>query len=189
MIPKKIAIYGLVLLCFIQIYVAARMIYAYENVLTTGTSFKLRIAPVDPTDPFRGKYITLRFRDNTLKVAKASDWPQGSRAYVTFVEDSLGFARADDIFAQPLPGREDYLEIMIENIIDHPDEQLVYLAFPFDRFYLEESRAAEAERLYQEALASGMTEAYAHILVKNGHGTLADVIVGDKSVKNLGSPD
>ena len=185
MIPKKIAIVGFLILSAIQIYVAAKMIYIHETTLTKGTLYKLRTAPVDPSDPFRGKYITLRFEDNTLTVADVSEWPVGRQAYVTFEVDASGFARVNEIYAQPPSSQEDFLEIKIGNVIDHHDEQLIFVEFPFDRFYLEESKAAEAERLYQEALVNGDSETYALILVKKGHGTLADVMVGDVSVKNL----
>ena len=40
-----------------QLFVPSQMIFQQEDVLKTGTAFKFKTQPVDPSDPFKGKYI------------------------------------------------------------------------------------------------------------------------------------
>ncbi len=56
------------------------------------------------------------------------------------------------------------------------------IEYPFDRFYLEESKAPEAERAYWEANRDTTQVAYALVAVKNGHAALKDVMINNKSV-------
>lgn len=65
---KKILLLSFFLVAVVQLYVPSKMIWDREEVLRTGTEYKFRTAPIDPTDPFRGKYITLRFDDNTVDI-------------------------------------------------------------------------------------------------------------------------
>ena len=74
----------------VQLYVPAAMILEREEVLATGKAYKFRVAPVDPNDPFRGKYITLRYRHNTIQVADAGQWESGQEVYVLLRRDRAG---------------------------------------------------------------------------------------------------
>ena len=56
----------LLLLVCLQLFVPAKMIYDHEAILNKGKVFKFKTAPVDPSDPIRGKYITLQFEAQIL---------------------------------------------------------------------------------------------------------------------------
>ena len=66
MINKKTQIVLFVLVALAQLYVPAKMIWDQEDVLKNGSEYKFKTDPVDPNDPFRGKYITLSFDNNTF---------------------------------------------------------------------------------------------------------------------------
>lgn len=54
----------------------------------SGTQIQLRVAPVDPIDPFRGAYVALSYPD--LPDASATDWRDSDErglAYVPLVQD------------------------------------------------------------------------------------------------------
>jgi uncharacterized membrane-anchored protein len=185
MIPGKLAITGFIILCAIQLYIAGGMIIANETLLVEGKIIKLRTAPLDPNDPFRGKYIILNLLDNLVEVSEAGDWTYGDVAYVTFREDAQGFALTDQLSKSEPAGTQDYLKVKVTGIIDRPEEQKVYIAFPFDRFYMEEKKAPEAERIYREALSDTSKVTYAQVHLKNGSGVLSDVFIGDRSLVQL----
>ena len=65
---QKITIPAFILMVLAQLYVPASMIFQKERVITQGTAYKFRTAPIDPNDPFRGKYITLSFNETGVKV-------------------------------------------------------------------------------------------------------------------------
>jgi uncharacterized membrane-anchored protein len=186
MISNKMALTGLIILCLAQLFVAGRMISTHEAVLKEGVAYKFKTAPIDPNDPFRGKYITLNFENNELNVPDATQWHAGQRAYGRIKNNDEGFAIIDQL-VEILPDTEEpYFEMTIGNIINTPEEQKVFLNFPFDRFYLEEKKAPEAEQIYREALASGSADTYALVYIKAGRAVIEDVLVGDLSIKNLG---
>ncbi len=93
---KAIIIAVFVIMALAQLFVPAQMIMERENVLSTGSEFKFRTAPVDPYDPFRGKYITLNYSVDKFYTSD-STWRDQAKAYVLIETDADGFARIDDV--------------------------------------------------------------------------------------------
>ncbi|MDQ2656195.1 MAG: GDYXXLXY domain-containing protein [Bacteroidota bacterium] len=170
-----------VLMCFSQWYVPGAMIAAEEDVLRNGAIFRFRTQPVDPSDPFRGKYITLSFRDDTFETGDADKWKLGEEVFVVVEPDEGGFARIVDLTdVKPAAGR-DYLEVKVS----YGSERHVRVDYPFDRFYLEESKAPGAERAYRDSNRDSTQVTYAVVRIKDGHSTLEDVMINDRSIVDI----
>ena len=58
---KKIIFPAFILLVLVQLFVPANMILEQEDILKNGTPYKFKTAPIDPYDPFRGKYVWLGY--------------------------------------------------------------------------------------------------------------------------------
>ena len=70
----------------------------------TGETYQLRVAPIDPIDPFRGAYVTLDYPD--LQRDRGSE--DGGPLYVTLVDD--GGAMVADAYLRERPsGDQPYL--------------------------------------------------------------------------------
>ncbi len=54
----------------------------------------------------------------------------------------------------------------------------------FDRYYMEENKAGEAETLYVEANRQNKKEAYALVYILEGKAVLDNVIIDGKSIKD-----
>ncbi|MCB0666511.1 MAG: GDYXXLXY domain-containing protein [Saprospiraceae bacterium] len=182
MIAKKIAIPAFIFLCLAQLYVSGGMILRNEAVIRTGEVINLRTAPIDPSDPLRGKYITLNFSDIYLTVPDASLWQYNDVAYLTFRIDTAGFHIPSQLSSTIPPASGTYLAVKIQSIINTQDEQAVYFDYPFDRFYLEESKAPQAEEKYREALTDPSVVTYARIYVQEGKGVVDNVYIGERSI-------
>lgn len=170
-----------VLMCFSQWYVPGSMIAAQEDVLRNGTVFHFRTRPVDPSDPFRGKYITLSFQDETFETTEADQWKRGDKVFVVLEPDDRGFARMVDLTdVKPAQGL-DYLEAEVS----YSGERNVRVDFPFDRFYLEESKASDAEQAYWDSNRDSTQVTYAVVRVKDGQSTLEDVMINDRSIVDI----
>ena len=185
MIPKKIALIGFGVLCLIQLYVAGGMVRQNEEIIHTGQVIKLRTAPLDPNDPFRGKYIALDFPDNSIRVEDPTSWRFDEHGYVLFDVDTAGFHVPVQISKSVPINSNLYLEVSVSNIIDLPNEQMVYIEYPFDRFYLEEKKAPKAEEKYREALSDSSIQTYAKIYVQDGNGVIDNVYMGDRMIGDL----
>lgn len=158
------------------------MIVGKENILSTGTEYKFRTAPVDPNDPFRGKYITLNFDADNFDVENDNFWHQDDEVYVLLGKDEKGFAKIIDITKQtPLNNKADYVKAKIHYAYDNR----VTIDYTFNKFYMEESKAPNAERVYRETARDTSQTAYALVCVKEGDAVLKDVIINGVSISAI----
>ena len=164
--------------CAVQVGVPASMILHHENTLTGGEVYRFRCAPVDPVDPFRGRYVALDFEQSRFAGAIPEQLVAGSTAYATLELDDEGFAIIASVTPSP-PDDGDYLTVHIER--RSPDS--ARLALPFDRYYMEESLAPEAERAYRD-LAVGK-QAWVEVRVRDGHAVLEELYLDDRPVRDV----
>ena len=165
----------------IQLFVPAKMIFDRENVLATGTEYKFKTQPVDPSDPFRGKYITLNYEMDKAK-SKGLSWERGETILVYIDRDSLGYAKIHDVSKGELSIDKDYIEAKVT--WNYGDSSIVNFELPFDRYYMEESKAKPAEDIYREYNRRGNanSETYALVAIKNGQSVLKDVFINDRPI-------
>src|SRR5688572_10462267 len=94
---KKILVVAFPLMCLAQWFIPGKMIYDQEATLNHGTVYKFKTQPIDPTDPFRGSYITLNFESNIVVVNDFNEWRRGDNVFVTLKNNSTGFAQIDSL--------------------------------------------------------------------------------------------
>ena len=182
---KTWLIIAFLLVALAQLYVPAQMILTREETLDTGQTFKFRTAPIDPNDPFRGKYIMLNFEQNTVKVKNAQAWKKGQEIFVLLQTDAKGFARVAGVSNRKPPSGNDYLKANVAYVNAEPEEKKLTIRYPFDRFYMEESLAPEAERTYVETQQDTAQIAYAQVKIKDGEAVLQDVFINDVSISDF----
>ena len=175
---------GFILLVLAQWFVPLQMIWQKEKVLTRGTSYKFETAPVDPSDPFLGKYIVLSFKENSLKMVGAEKLSYRSKVYVSFLSGINGFAKIATIELSK-PRRTDYLETTINYISQEKDSVTIFLNYPFSKYYMEEYKAPGAERIYRESRADTSLKTYAIVNIHNGDAIIKDVYINDTLINDV----
>ncbi len=179
---KKVIFILFILVCFVQLVIPSKMIVDQENILVTGHEYKFRTAPIDPYDPFRGKYITLSFDANTYIAPLDSVWATNEEIYVVLGTDSSGFAIINSVSKVRPVGEADYVLAKVRYAYDKE----ITIDYPFNRFYMEESKAANAEKEYRSAnFSDSEKEAYAVVSVMKGESALKDVMIDGVSLKVL----
>lgn len=181
---KKIAFLIFILIVIAQLYVPLQMIFNQEDIIKTGTEFKFQTVPVDPYDPFRGKYITLFFKEREITVQKNIKWRSGESVFATLTNDKNGFAKVSSISKIRPKNNESYIKTKIS--LGYPNSKII-IDFPFDRFYMNENIAPNAEKIYQEFSVKKKNETYALVAVKNGEAVIKDVRINEVSIKDLAS--
>lgn len=181
---KKAQLLVFILVALVQLYVPATTIWDKEEVLNTGTAYKFKTVPVDPNDPFRGKYITLYYDQNTVKVENAEDWTRGEPVYVLLTVDREGFAEIQAVSKEKPTGHQDYFRAKISYVSGDGTNKLT-VAYPFNRFYMEESKAYEAEQTYIQTQRNTSKITYALVSVKNGDAVLKDVLIDGISIREI----
>ncbi|MEL7339158.1 MAG: GDYXXLXY domain-containing protein [Bacteroidota bacterium] len=181
MSPKYITLSLFAVLALAQLFIPASMIWKQQETITGGQAFKFRTAPIDPSDPFRGKYITLSFDIARYEAADSGYFHRGENIYAFLEEDSLGYAQIRELSKTPPENNIPYVQAEVR----YSYKENVTLNFPFTRYYMEESKAYEAELAYRRAQREVETETYALVMVKDGNSALEDVILDGVSIREV----
>ena len=181
---KKIIFPAFIVMVLVQLYIPVKMIINKESVLSGGKEFRFKTAPIDPTDPFRGKYITLSFEANSTNIPDAEGWNQGEEIFVLLGEDDKGFVKINSVSKEKPIDIEDYVTASIGYVIDDTLDW-VSIDYPFTRFYMEESKAGNAEEAYREAARDTSQVTYALVSIKNGEAVVKDVLINDIPIKEV----
>jgi len=177
---KKLIIPAFLLLIAAQIYVPASMIIDREKVISKGKVYLFETAPIDPRDPFRGQYVQLDFKEDSYIPSDIGLFSQGQEIYVHIQKDEADIAKIVKI-SKEQPTSNDYLKASIYYI----SNERVYINYPFERFYMEETKAPQAEKTLRQTSADDQRKAYAKIYVLQGESVLTDVLVDGKSLREI----
>lgn len=181
---KKIVLSVFILVALVQLYVPAKMIFDKEDTLKTGTDYKFNTAPIDPTDPFRGKYIVLSYKDNVAEIKNEKNWVSGEIVYVFLENDLGGFAKISSVSKEKPSDNQNFLKAKV-NAVSSDGTNKLTIYFPFDRFYMVESKAYDAELIYRKSLQDTTQLTYALVSIKDGDAVLKDVLIGGISIREI----
>lgn len=183
---KYVIIGAFVIMVSAQWIVPLSMIKDANRTIDEGTEFRFKTAPVDPSDPFRGKYITLNFDLNNYYPADTNEthFTESSTVYALLGRDSAGFAKIDKLVPDPPTSDDDYVAVTYMYGYGGVSP-LVSLYFPFTTFYVEESKASDAEQLYWQSRGSDSLVCYAKVKVFKGDAKLVDVMLNDSSIVDV----
>lgn len=184
MANKRILFSLFVIVAIIQLAVPAKMIWDREKILETGKEFKFETAPIDPTDPFRGKYIILSFTENKVLLNSDIPYTSGEKIFVILKKDQQGFAKIKAVTNKKPKADIDYVQASVEYVSEFPAKTLS-VSYPFNRYYMEESKAYQAERVYIESQLDSTKTTYALVSIKNGKAVLKDIIIDGVPILQL----
>ncbi len=181
---KLIIFSAFVVTAIAQLFVPAQMILHREAILDEGKIHKFKTAPIDPTDIFRGKYVRLRFSNQQI-TKQGGDWERGETVFALLELDTAGFSVIKDIQREQPSEEVDYLKTEINHVTGpYLTASSINLNFPFDRFYMEQSKAYEAELAYRDARRERKS-AYALVSIKEGDAVLKDVLIEGIPIREI----
>jgi len=180
---KKFLLIAFGLLVLLQLAVPLQMIWNREKVLQNGIAVKFKTAPVDPSDPFRGRYINLNYDNSLTRYLSREKWNSGESGFVYFKVNKDGFARIDTVTKDKIPGNPLFIKAKIYPV--NYEKGIIRIEYPLNRFYMEESKAPRAEKAYREQTGNDSLPAYALIKILDGDAVIQDVIIGQNSVLEL----
>ena len=168
-----------VLIAAAQLAVPASLVWKRGRTLAYGRVWKFKTEPVDPEDAIRGRYVALR-----LAADKVSEQPEPSpgekiepetEIYATLKEDADGFARVDKISATRISGDD-----AVQAKMGYWSGGWQYIHFPFDKFWVAEKVAPQAEQAYRENSRRGKENAYVTVRVRDGDAALEQLFIDNK---------
>lgn len=150
-----------------------QMINGYENVLAEGEVFRFKPQPIDPSNPFKGRYVSLRFGNLSVYHGGAKElFDYDMPAYVSLKKDEEGFAIPDAIFTQA-PEEGAYVQVVVR----HVQKNKVAFDYPFDEYYMNEKMAPRAEAEVQEFSQRDKEEVYIDVRIKEGKAVIDQLYV------------
>ncbi len=154
-------------------------ILKHERVLAEGSLIRLKCGAPDPYDPLRGRYLAVRPEQTEGKIAAGAKLIQGQPAYVTFTTSADGLASIAEVHAAP-PATGEFVRVRYQ----WESEGKANIEWPFDRFYLNEKLAPEADEWFAENIrdAKGII---AEVRVRDGLAVLADLSFDGKSFRDI----
>jgi uncharacterized membrane-anchored protein len=162
----RLRVLALCAMAAVQLAAPAWMIFDQEATLRHGAEYKFQTEPVDPYDCFRGRYVTLSFKAEHLKQKASPEFPQGSKAFAVLKVNADGFAEVERLSKEPT---ENSFAVKVRYARGDGNLQLDFL---FDKFFMDEKLAPEAEKAYREA-NRGKVEKPCWALVRVRHGKAA----------------
>ncbi len=154
-------------LCVAQLLAAASGIAKYENTLADGTPYRFQCAPLDPEDPFRGRYVRLQFRASQVQLPLPSEL--SGTVYAVLGSNEEGYAVFTELRTHP-PKHGDYLLLHASK-----SRSGTFVHLPFDRYFMEESKAPKAEQAYWRSLRDGNT--YLEVRVLDGQAVTEGLFI------------
>jgi uncharacterized membrane-anchored protein len=171
---RSYLVIGFCVLALIQICVPLSMIARREATLRQGTAFRFQTRPVDPYDAFRGRYVALQFVSDTVPTKVARSYERGQMVFVSIEEGTNGYAKLSGVSAdRPQDGH--YLRTKVRY---HAGNSNLHVNLPFNRFYMNERDAPEAEIQFRRRNQRGIQrKAHALVKVRSGMAVIDDLYI------------
>jgi len=168
----------------LQLAVPLAMIWKKERVIVKGEIVYFRSQPVDPYDPFRGRFVTLSISDDakwTDKVPKSKR--VSGKVWVRFTKDKDGMMEAIEARRSKTDAEGVWLRIPFEGSVDKNEN--VSIDLPFNRFYMEEKSAIEADKHLAGWRNRNNHKSVAVVRVLDGEAVLTDVLVDGQPIREF----
>jgi uncharacterized membrane-anchored protein len=170
---KRIALIAFAVVGLAQLSVPAWAVWMRTQTLHKGKLWKFRIAPVDPSDAFRGRYVTLSFAAEQVPRAEPIHLETPTYAYLK--ENSRGFAEVDQLSTTPTVG-----DNVVKVVPDGWWNNVQRVKFPFERLWLDEKVAPAADRIYARTSRQQKSQNfYVTVRVYKGDAAVEQLFVDD----------
>ena len=154
-------------------------IWTHEQVLAQGTLIRLKCSAPDPYDPLRGRYLAVRPELREATMPAGMKLQKGMQVYAQLAPGADGLATLSGLSLTP-PASGDFIRVKARYVYNDK----VSFEWPFDRFYVNEKLAPEADKWFAQNIrtAKGII---AEVRVLNGRAVLQDLSLDGKPFREI----
>jgi hypothetical protein len=159
-------------------------IWQHERVIARGTIVRIECAAPDPYDPLRGRYLAVRPEQS--RVSEPEGFPRGGGlvpVWATLEAGDDGLARIKSVSLEPLSGPT-VISLTARSWGNINGSDMIGLQWPFDRFYLNERLAPDADAHVAARFRAG-EKPVAEVRLLDGRAVLTDVLVDGESIRDV----
>jgi uncharacterized membrane-anchored protein len=188
---KKTPFILLGILILIHLAVPIAMIQGKETILRDGQRFKFKTRPIDPVDPFQGRYVWLAYENDYIATPEdaKTDLNYKDPIYAIVESSEDGFAHFTG-WSREKPTSGHFLKTRYmgtKSTWDRDTQQSIHhgmqIDLPFDRFYMDEAKAPRAEAVARNATRN--TNCWAEVRILHGKAVIEDVFAEGQSLRKL----
>jgi len=183
-INYKIIFALFLLLAAAQLYVSVQMIFDKEKIISDGTAFKFKIAPVDPLDYFRGEYLRINFAISRTPIECDEQFDSGDEVYIVIGTDDSGFAKIQSTSKEKPRDETNYVTARV-NWVSGDSDCALFLDFPFEKYFMKEGTAYLAEDTIRGAVRDSSKIVYAEVQVKDGDAVVTEIFLGENAIEDV----
>lgn len=181
---KKMKIVLFIGMVILQLAVPVSMIQDHQTTLKEGQPFKFKAAPVDPYDPFIGRYLSINIEERQVQVEDTSKYQAGRSVYVTLENDAQGYAKISGL-SFDRPTNPSYFKTKIAYTEDPSVRSgKVYLQIPFDRYYMPEAQALVSEKELNTLFKENTNDVYVTVRMNKGNAVMEKVYISGRSIED-----
>ncbi len=155
-------------------------IHVYEQTLEHGTLIKLKCTAPDPYDPLRGRFLAVRPEQQQIEIPEGFVLQEGATFYAGLRTGDDGLTTLSGVSLDP-PDAGEFIRLR-SRYYAHGNQ--VRIEWPFERFYINEKLAPEADRWLAENIRSA-EGVVAEVRVLKGKAVLADLSLGGRSFREI----
>ena len=150
---KKDLIIAFACTVLVQLAFPLKMIFDRVLILLKGEIFLMEIAPLDPYDAFRGRYVTISYENYSTPLPKKFEYIRDLKElYITVKKDEQGKLIYDQVTQYPPTHTNSYIKEEAESYGFSYTEGEIWIDLP-NRYYMNENKAPLAEKLIERAQA------------------------------------
>lgn len=149
-----------------------------NTTLKDGTEYLFKVNAFDPYDMFRGNYLNISFKENSVKGNVLNQQNNNSNEYyVTIGTDKDGFAYFRSISQVEPKNTSNYFKTTGY----YGTYTQKYIISTPTRYYMNENKSLNAEQIYKNNINS----TYVKVRVKNGKMVIVGVYVNDILIDSI----
>lgn len=155
-------------------------IRTHERTLAQGTLIKLKCAAPDPYDPLRGRFLAVSPEQRSAPSAGGAKLERGQHVYATLVTGADGLAKVSGLSLVP-PASGEFIRVKAGW---NDGENSYRMDWPFNRFYINEKLAPEADKWFAENIRSAQG-IVAEVRVLDGRAVLEDLSLDGRPFREI----
>lgn len=170
-----------------QVSVPLSFIVKHERTLAAGETHRFRTTPVDPVDPFQGRYVIVNLADQRVDIP--ADVKLGrlnrQRGFARIETDESGWTQFSTWHQEP-PNNGSYLQTYLYQYGRFAprateDTGTHVIEIPFNRFYMTEDLAPLAEQLVRRRNED--VDCWVEVKVHRGHAVITGLYLDDRPIE------
>lgn len=191
---KSLKITLLIFMVILQLAVPLYMMRSHQITLNEGQQFKFKAAPVDPYDPFMGRFLSINLEQRSIQVDDIRQYRSGRTVYIILENEEGGYAKVSGIsFNRPnntsyFKTKIAYIENTYGSVMELNTNSLspipgkVHFVIPFNRYYLPENLALKAEKEWNKLFTSRSNEVFITVRIYQGNAVIENVYISGESI-------